>query len=97
MARNVMLAVILLVTASAQTRAAAIPVNLCEVVASPVAYNGRVLSVEGILSPSEHSLALYSPSCKPKEGFQCDDPSLATFDVGISSAWKTASENSPWS
>jgi hypothetical protein len=31
------------------------------------------LSVEGILLPGEHSVLLYSPSCKPKE----------SFDVGI--------------
>ena len=44
-------------------------VDLCEVVASADKYNRKVLSIEGVLFPSEHSLALYSPSCKPRAGF----------------------------
>jgi hypothetical protein len=64
---------IILQAASAQTPQQPIIANLCEVVASPDRYNGKVLSVEGILSPGEHSVLLYSPSCKPKE----------SLDVGI--------------
>jgi hypothetical protein len=64
---------IILQAASAQTPQQPITANLCEVVASPDRYNGKVLSVEGILSPGEHSVLLYSPSCKPKE----------SLDVGI--------------
>src|SRR5882672_6228374 len=68
----VMLAIILR-AASAQTPQQPVKVNLCDVVASPDRYNGKVLVVEGILLPGEHSVLLYSPSCKPKE----------SFDVGI--------------
>jgi hypothetical protein len=69
---TVMLAIVLQVT-SAATPQQPVAANLCEMVASPDGYNGKVLSVEGILLPSEHSVMLYSPSCKPKYG----------FDVGI--------------
>jgi hypothetical protein len=67
--RFVMLTTALQVGVSAQTRQKPPTASLCVVVASPDGYNERVLSIEGVLSPSEHSLALYSPSCKPKEGF----------------------------
>jgi hypothetical protein len=67
--RSLMLAVVLQATASAQTPQEPVTANLCEVVASPDGYNGKMLSVEGILLPGEHSVLLYSPSCKPKEGF----------------------------
>ncbi|HLW99476.1 MAG TPA: energy transducer TonB [Candidatus Acidoferrales bacterium] len=68
----VMLAIVLQTT-SAQTPQPPVTANLCDVVASPDRYSGRMLSVEGILLPGEHSLMLYSTSCKPKGG----------FDVGI--------------
>jgi hypothetical protein len=55
---SVMLAVILPDAASAQTRPDPVAVDLCKVVASPAEYNGKVLSVEGILLPSEHSVLL---------------------------------------
>jgi hypothetical protein len=71
--RALMLAIILLPEASAQTPQGTVKVELCEVVASPDEYNGRVLSVEGVLIHGEHSVLLYSPWCKPKE----------SFDVGI--------------
>jgi len=71
--RAVMLGIILQTAVSARTQQQPVTANLCEVVASPDGYNGKVLSVEGILLPGEHSVLLYSPSCKPKEG----------FDVGI--------------
>jgi len=64
--RGFMLATILQAAVSAQVRLEPVVANLCEVVVSPADYNKRVLSVEGVLSPSEHSLTLYSPSCFPK-------------------------------
>lgn len=42
-------------------------IDLCKVVSESSEYNAKVLTVEGILFPSDHSLALYSPSCKPTE------------------------------
>jgi len=60
---------IMLQAAPAQTPQQPVTVNLCEVVASPDRYNGKVLSVEGILLPGEHFVLLYSSSCRPKEGF----------------------------
>jgi hypothetical protein len=56
-------------TISAQTSSSPAATNLCAVVTSPAEYNERVLSVEGILHPSEHALTLYSATCEPKEGF----------------------------
>jgi hypothetical protein len=43
------------------------------------------VTVEGILFPSEHSLALYSPSCKPTE----------KFDVSIQAVLPTGWESFP--
>lgn len=65
----IVLAIVLQATASAQTRQQPITANLCEVVTSPNKYNGKVLSVEGILLRGEHSVLLYSLSCRPKAGF----------------------------
>jgi hypothetical protein len=79
--RAVMLTIVLQAAALAQTHQQPVTANLCEVVASPVRYNKRVLTVEGILSPSEHSLALYNPSCKPKEGFD------VTIEALLPTAW----------
>jgi hypothetical protein len=78
MIKAVLLAIILQ-AASAQTPQQPVTANLCEVVASPDRYNGKVLSVEGILLPGEHSVLLYSPSCKPKE----------SLDVGIQAVYPT--------
>jgi hypothetical protein len=80
----VMMAIILQ-AASAQTPQQSVTANLCEVVASPDGYNGKVLSVEGVLLPGEHSVLLYSPSCKPKEG----------FDVGIQAVFSPEWVSSP--
>ena len=68
MIKAALLAVILQ-TVSAQTPQQPVIANLCEAVASPDRYNGKVLSVEGILLPGEHFVLLYSSSCRPKEGF----------------------------
>src|ERR1700723_1547447 len=43
-------------------------IDLCKVVAASSEYNGKLLAVEGVLYSGDHSLALYSPSCAPKEG-----------------------------
>ena len=83
--RSLMLAVILPATASAQRRLEPLAANLCEVVASPDGYNGKMLSLEGILLPGEHSVLLYSPSCKPKE----------SFDVGIQAVFPPDWVSSP--
>jgi hypothetical protein len=82
--RAVLLATIL-PAASAQSPQQPVTVNLCEVVASPDRYNGKVLSVEGILLPGEHSVLLYSPSCKPK----------GNFDVGIEAVFPPQWASSP--
>jgi hypothetical protein len=66
--RSLMLGVILQATASAQTRPEPVAANLCDVFASPAVYSQKVLSVEGVLFPSIHSVFLLGPSCKFKEG-----------------------------
>ena len=63
------LAAVLQFAPSSQTDREPVPVDLCRVVGLPDRYNEKALSVEGILSPGEHSLTLYSPACKPKDGF----------------------------
>ena len=85
MIRAIMLAIILQATALAQTHRPPVTTNLCEVAASPDKYNGKVLSVEGILLPGEHSVLLYSPSCKPNE----------SFDVGIQAVFPPEWVSSP--
>jgi len=65
--RAVILAIILQATASAQTEQQPVTANLCDVFVSPAVYNQKVLSVEGVISPSYHSLFLSSPACRPKE------------------------------
>lgn len=85
MVQNLVLALILCGVASAQARPEPVEVELCKVVASPGKYDGKLLSVEGILSPSEHSLVLYSPSCKPREG----------LDVGIQAVFPPAWDSWP--
>src|SRR3984957_17225922 len=63
----VLLGIILQAGTSAQGPAP-VAANYCEVVLSPADYNGKMLSVEGILHPGEHSLTLYGLSCPPKFG-----------------------------
>ena len=76
---------IILQAASAQSTQQPVTANLCEVVASPDGYNGKILSVEGVLLPGEHSVLLYSPSCKPKE----------SLDVGIQAVFPPDWVSSP--
>src|SRR5437879_5034160 len=79
----VLLSIIL--QASAQTPQQPVTANLCEVVASPDRYNGKVLLVQGVLLRGEHSVLLYSPSRKPKE----------SFDVGIQAVFPPEWVSSP--
>jgi hypothetical protein len=83
MIKAFLLAVILQASASAQTRPEPVTANLCDVLVSPAVYNQKVVVVEGILSPSIHSLFLSSPSCKPKE-----DLDLTTQAV-LPSSWES--------
>jgi len=62
-----MLATILQAAVSAQVRPEPVAANLCDVFRSPVVYNQKVLSVEGVLFPSPHCVYLLSRSCMPKE------------------------------
>ena len=59
----IFLAFVLVSCAFGQARTEPQSINYCDVVAFPADYNGKVLSVEVILSPSEHSLALYGAAC----------------------------------
>jgi hypothetical protein len=79
------LAIILQTVASVHAQQQPKGINLCDVVASPDEYNGKMLAVEGILSSGEHSVVLYSPSCQPKEG----------FDVGIQALFPAEWASSP--
>jgi hypothetical protein len=65
--RSVMLAVILQAAASAQAGSGPATAKLCDVFTSPTGYNHKMVSVEGVISPSIHSLFLSSPACKAKE------------------------------
>lgn len=60
-------------------------IDLCKLVAASSEYNGKVLTVEGVLYPGDHSLVLYSPSCAPKEG----------SDVSMQAVLPIAWESSP--
>ncbi len=60
-------------------------IDICKLVAAPSEYNGKMLSVEGILLPSDHSVLLYRPSCKPRE----------SFDVGIEAVFPPDWVSSP--
>ena len=71
--KTILLALILTAPHLASPQQSPMAIDICKLVASPSEYNGKMLSVEGILFPSDHSVLLYSPSCKPKEN----------FDVGI--------------
>ena len=64
MANAVMLMIILTVAVSARAQPESITANLCDVLSSPAEYNHKVVSVEGVISPSIHSLFLSSPRCR---------------------------------
>jgi hypothetical protein len=65
--RTLLLIASLQFAVSAQTERPPL-VGLCQVVTSPAKYDKQVLTMEGILSPGEHSLVFYNTSCTPKEG-----------------------------
>jgi hypothetical protein len=79
----VMLVLILPAVAAPQALHQTVVTNLCDVVASPHDYSNRMLTLRGILLPSEHSLALYSPSCKPREGFD------VTMQAVLPTGWES--------
>ena len=79
----VMLVCISPTVAASQTNDQAVVTNLCNVVASPNDYSNSVITVEGILFPGDHSLALYSPSCEPREGFD------VTMQAVLPSGWES--------
>jgi hypothetical protein len=85
MMKMILLALILTVPHLASPQQPPAEIDICKLVATPSEYNGKMLSVEGILLPSEHSVLLYSPSCKPKEG----------FDVGIQAVFPPDWVSSP--
>ena len=64
MASAAMLMIILTVAVSARAQPESIAANLCNVLSSPSEYNHKVVSVEGVISPSIHSLFLSSPTCR---------------------------------
>jgi hypothetical protein len=71
--------------ASAQVQQPSGVTELCKVTASPDGYDGKMLTLEGILLPGDHSVLLYSPSCKPREG----------LDVGIQAIFPEGWASSP--
>jgi hypothetical protein len=83
MAKASMLAIMLTVTAFAQTNPESVPAKLCEVFSSPAEYNHKTVTVEGVLSPSIHSLFLSSPECNGKA-----DPDFTTQAV-LPASWET--------
>lgn len=77
----IVLSFLAIVRTNGQTGAEPKKVNFCVVVASPAEYNGKTLSIEVILSPSEHALYLYGPDCiRPGEGY--DDTTQAVLPTG---------------
>lgn len=64
----VILAIMLTMTAPAQANPEPIVVKLCEVFSSPEVYNHKMVTVEGVLAPSIHSVFLCSPACNTKDG-----------------------------
>jgi hypothetical protein len=68
MMKTLLLALIFMAPQLSSSRQLPVEIDLCKLVAASSEYNGKVLTVEGVLYPGDHSLALYSPSCVPKEG-----------------------------
>jgi hypothetical protein len=65
--KTILLALIFTASQLSSARQPPAEIDLCKLVAAPSEYNGKVLTVEGVLYPSDHSIALYSPACAPKE------------------------------
>jgi hypothetical protein len=68
MMKTLLLALIFMAPQLSSSRQLPVEIDLCKLVAASSEYNGKVLTVEGVLYHGDHSLALYSPSCAPKEG-----------------------------
>lgn len=66
--KTLLLALIFMAPQLSSSRQLPVEIDLCKLVAASSEYNGKVLTVEGVLYSGDHSLALYSPSCAPKEG-----------------------------
>jgi len=72
----VVLAVLSATCAAEQTGAEPLNINYCDVVASPAHYNGKMLSVEVVLSRSFHSLFLYGAGCVPRGDYDVTTEAL---------------------
>lgn len=83
--KTLLLALMLIAPRLSSSQQLPTEINLCRLVAASSEYNGKVLTVEGVLYPSDHSVALYSPSCAPKEG----------SDVSMQAVLPTAWASSP--
>jgi hypothetical protein len=55
-------------------------VSVCDLVESADRYDKRTVFTEGLMVPSEHSVGLYSPQCRPTE--KNDFTAQVTFDAG---------------
>ena len=86
----IFLAFVLVSCAFGQARTQIQSISYCDVVASPADYNGKVLSVEVILSPSEHLLALYGAACVPREGYNVTTQAILPAFVGVIAQWEEA-------
>lgn len=83
MVSGAVLIIIFIPNLSAQRRSEPASVNLCDVFSSPAKYNHNELSVEGIITPSFHSVFLSSPSCKSEK-----DADFTTQAV-LPSSWES--------
>src|ERR1700728_3249054 len=83
MMKSVLLALIFMAPQVSSSRQLPVEIDLCKLVAAASEYHGKVLTVEGVLYPGDHSLALYSPSCAPKEG------SDVSMQAVVPTAWES--------
>ena len=81
--KSLLLALIFMAPQVSSSRQLPVEIDLCKLVAAASEYNGKVLTVEGVLYPGDHSLALYSPSCAPKEG------SDVSMQAVLPTAWES--------
>ena len=81
--KTLLLALIFMAPQLSSSRQLPVEIDLCKLVAASSEYNGKVLTVEGVLYPGDHSLALYSPSCAPKEG------SDVSMQAVVPTAWES--------
>lgn len=78
-----MLAMVLTMAALVQALPGPVVAKLCDVFSSPAEYNHKVVLVEGVISPSIHSLFLSSSACNAKE-----DADFTTQAV-LPGSWET--------